>query len=49
VARERVSELAAAQFLQVPDGDESPVTLTSAGQQLHSRIRAAVTEITQRL
>jgi DNA-binding MarR family transcriptional regulator len=49
VAQARITELAAAQLLQVPGSDESPVTLTDAGQQLYSRIRIAVTEITQRL
>ena len=48
-ARAHITELAAAQLLQAPDGEESPVKLTDAGQQLHGRIRTAVTQITQRL
>jgi len=45
----QITELAAAQLLQAPDGEGSPVKLTDAGQQLHGQIRAAVTQITQRL
>jgi len=45
-AQAHIGELAAAQLLAAA---ESPVALTDAGQQLHGRIRAAVTEITQRL
>jgi len=48
-AQARVTELAAAHLLQAPEGDESPLKLTDAGQQLHSQIRTAVTQITQRL
>ena len=48
-AQALIVDLAARQLLDVPDGDESPVKVTDAGQQLHSRIRAAVSEITQRL
>jgi hypothetical protein len=48
-ARARVTELAAAQLLHAREGDGSPVKLTDAGEQLHGRIRAAVTQITQRL
>ena len=48
-AQARVSELAAAQLLHAPVGDGSPVKPTDAGQQLHSQIRAAVNQITQRL
>jgi hypothetical protein len=48
-AQARVTELAAAQLLHAPDGDGSPVKPTEAGQQLHGRIRTAVTQITQRL
>jgi hypothetical protein len=48
-AQTRVTELAAAQLLEAPDGEGSPVKVTDAGQQLHGRIRATVTEITQRL
>jgi hypothetical protein len=48
-AQARITELAAAQLLQAPDGDGSPVKPTDAGQQLHGQIRTAVTQITQRL
>jgi DNA-binding MarR family transcriptional regulator len=48
-AQARIAELAAAQLLQPPDGEESPVKLTDAGRQLHGQIRTAVTQITQRL
>jgi hypothetical protein len=48
-AEARIAELAAAQLLEAANGDGSPVTVTDAGQQLHGQIRAAVTEITQRL
>jgi DNA-binding MarR family transcriptional regulator len=48
-AQARIAELAAAQLLQAPDGEESPVKLTDAGRQLHGQIRTAVTQITERL
>jgi DNA-binding MarR family transcriptional regulator len=48
-AQAHIGELAAAQLLRLPEGEGSPVTLTDAGQQLHSQIRGAVTQITQRL
>jgi hypothetical protein len=48
-ARARIGELAAAQLVQVPDGDGLPVKVTDAGEQLHGAIRGAVTQITQRL
>jgi hypothetical protein len=48
-AQARIAELTAAQLLQASDGEGSPVTVTVAGQQFHGRIRATVTEITQRL
>jgi hypothetical protein len=48
-AQGRITELAAAQLLQAPDGEGSPVKVTDTGQQLHGQIRTAVTEITQRL
>jgi hypothetical protein len=48
-AQARITELAAVELLQVPDGDGAPVKITDAGQQLHGRIRGAVTEITERL
>jgi DNA-binding MarR family transcriptional regulator len=48
-ARARITELASAQLLHVPGDAAAPVTVTDAGQQLHARIRAAVTEITRRM
>ncbi|MCU1430298.1 MAG: hypothetical protein JWL83_4298 [Actinomycetia bacterium] len=48
-AQARISALAAAQVLQVPETDRSLVTLTDVGTQLQRNIRAAVTQITQRL
>jgi hypothetical protein len=48
-ARARIAELAAAQLLLAPDGKGSPVTVADSGQQLHTEIRAAVTQITERL
>jgi DNA-binding MarR family transcriptional regulator len=48
-AQARIADLAAAQLLQTGGGDEPMVTLTDAGRQLHGGIRAAVTEITQRM
>jgi DNA-binding MarR family transcriptional regulator len=47
-AQARIAELAALQLLQF-DGEGAGVELTDAGRQLHGRIRAAVTEITERL
>ncbi len=46
-ARARITELAAAQLLQ--DDEGAPVQLTDAGQRLFGGIRAAITEITERL
>jgi DNA-binding MarR family transcriptional regulator len=48
-AQARITELAAARLLQAPADEGSPVLLTEAGQQLFGRVRAAVTEITERL
>jgi DNA-binding MarR family transcriptional regulator len=48
-AQAHVAALAAAQLVRLPDGDGSPVELTDAGRKLHGRIRAAVTEITERM
>jgi hypothetical protein len=48
-AQAHIAELTAAQLLQAPDGERSPVTVTEAGQELHGRIRTAVTEITGRM
>src|SRR4051812_22337631 len=43
----RITELIAAQLLELADSEKSPVKVTDAGRQLHGRIRAAVTDITQ--
>jgi DNA-binding MarR family transcriptional regulator len=48
-AQERVAELTAAQLLDAPDEEGSPVQVTDAGRQLHARIRAGATATTQRL
>jgi DNA-binding MarR family transcriptional regulator len=48
-AQARITEVAAAQLLQAPGDEGSPVRLTDAGQQLFDGIRAAVAQITQRL
>jgi hypothetical protein len=48
-AQARITELADAQLLHVPDDDRAPVKVTEAGQHLHTQIRAAVSQITQRL
>jgi hypothetical protein len=48
-ARARITELADAQLLHVHDDGRAPVELTEAGRQLHTQIRAAVSQITQRL
>jgi hypothetical protein len=47
-AQAHVDELAAAQLLQL-DGDQSPVTVTDAGHQLHSQILTTITPLTRRL
>jgi hypothetical protein len=47
-AKARVADMVTAQQLNIT-GQGSAVTATGAAQQLHSRIRAAITEITQRL
>ncbi len=47
-ARAHVSDMVAAQQLQVT-GEAPAVTVTGAARQLHSRISAAIAEITQRL
>ena len=47
-ARARVGDMVTAQQLQITGGAPG-VTVTGAARQLHSRIRAAITEITQRL
>lgn len=48
-AQARISELADAQLLHVPDDELTPVKLTDVGQQLHTEIRAATSQITRRL
>jgi DNA-binding MarR family transcriptional regulator len=48
-AQARIDELAVAQLVQVPNDDRALVSLTDAGSQLHARISAAATEVTQRL
>lgn len=48
-AQARIDELAAAGLLNTADPDESTLGVTGAGSELHGRIRARVTEITQRL
>jgi hypothetical protein len=47
-ARARVGDMAAAQLLQIT-GEVPAVTATGAARELHSRISAAITQITQRL
>jgi len=47
-ARARVADMVTAQQLSITDRG-SAVTVTGTAQQLHSRIRAAIAEITQRL
>jgi hypothetical protein len=46
-ARARLAELAATDLVQDPD--EGPVRLTATGEQVYGQIRAAVTQVTQRL
>jgi DNA-binding MarR family transcriptional regulator len=48
-AQAHITELAAAGLLDAPEDGGSSVSLTDAGQELQGRVRAAVTEITQRL
>jgi hypothetical protein len=48
-AQAHITELTVAGLLHVPADERAQVKLTDAGQQVHSRIRAAVTQITQRL
>jgi hypothetical protein len=45
----RIDELVAAGLLQLTQRDGSAVSVTDAGSYLHVHIRAAVSEITQRL
>jgi hypothetical protein len=48
-AEARIAELAAAGLLRASGDERSPVEVTQAGSELHTRIRGAVTEITQRM
>jgi hypothetical protein len=48
-AQARITELAAAQLVDAPNGEGSPVKVTDAGQRLYAQIRTAVTTITERL
>ena len=48
-ARARIEELAAANLLEVRDDDRATARVTHAGNELHGRVRRAVSEITQRL
>jgi hypothetical protein len=47
-ARARVGDMAAAQLLQIT-GEVPAVTATGAARELHSRVSAAIAQITQRL
>jgi DNA-binding MarR family transcriptional regulator len=48
-AQARIDELARSLLLAGPPEDGAPVTITDAGRELHTGIRAHVAEITQRL
>jgi hypothetical protein len=48
-ARTLIDSLAAAQLLEIPAGDGSPVKVTDAGEEMHGRIRNATGPIVQRL
>jgi hypothetical protein len=48
-AREHLASLAAARLVADPGDDAEPVRLTAAGTEVFGQIRAAVTEVTQRL
>jgi hypothetical protein len=48
-AQTDIAELAAAHLLEVPAEAGAPVRPTDAGQRLHGEIRAAVTQITERM
>jgi DNA-binding MarR family transcriptional regulator len=45
----RIAELADARLLAVSDGDDAQVAATDAGRELHARIRAINTQLTERL
>jgi DNA-binding MarR family transcriptional regulator len=48
-ARERIRELVARRLLHDPGDHRAPITLTEHGQRLHGQIRAAATQVTDRL
>jgi DNA-binding MarR family transcriptional regulator len=48
-AQSLIDDLAAARLVQAPDGEGGLVKLTDSGQLLHSQIRGAVTQITERM
>jgi DNA-binding MarR family transcriptional regulator len=48
-AQARIAELTAAQLLDAPDDEGSPVNVTDAGHELHARIRTATVETTRSL
>jgi hypothetical protein len=48
-ATARISELATAQLLDVPDDDHVPVTLTPIGEEVFAQIRSRTAQITERL
>jgi DNA-binding MarR family transcriptional regulator len=45
----RIDQLVAAGLLDVTDGGDAQVTVTDAGSELHARIRAVNTQLTERL
>jgi DNA-binding MarR family transcriptional regulator len=45
----RIAELVDAQLLTVSAGDDAQVAVTEAGRELHARIRAINTQLTERL
>jgi DNA-binding MarR family transcriptional regulator len=48
-AQARITELATRGLLHDPGDDHARITLTDRGQRVHGRVRAATTEITERL
>lgn len=47
--RKRIAELVDARLLEVSDGDDPQVVVTNTGRELHARIRAINTQLTERL
>jgi hypothetical protein len=47
--RARLTELAAAQLIRVPDDRRAAIVPTDAGRRLNADIRAATTDVTRRL